>query len=41
MASVTAICIGDFIPMIIPPQGLTVYLYGVPRWSARANVPRA
>jgi hypothetical protein len=29
IAKVTAICMSDLIPMIIPPRGLTVYLYGV------------
>ena len=40
IAKVTAICMSDLIPMIIPPRGLTVYLCGVPLWSARVNVPR-
>lgn len=41
MARVTATCTSDLIPMIIPPQGLRVFLYGVPLWSARANDPKA
>ncbi len=40
-ASVTATCTGDLIPMIIFPQGLTVFLCGVPVWSVRANDPKA
>jgi hypothetical protein len=40
MARVTAICMSDLIPMIIPPRDLTVYLCGVPLWSARVNAPR-
>jgi len=41
MARVTAICMSDLIPMIIPPRDLTVYLCGVPLWSALANGPKA
>ena len=33
--------IPDLIPIIIPPQGLRVYLCGVPLRSARANDPKA
>ena len=41
MARVTATCTSDLIPIIIPPQGLRVFLCGVPLWSARANDPKA
>ena len=41
MARVTATCTSDFIPMIISPQRLMIYLCGVPLRSARVNAPKA